>query len=542
MSLTNIMLLYTTCTKQISGILRDPLSVLSSWKETVVNAFTDACNEVGRRIILHFVKRLNKRGLKVESVIVRENLFCVELHGIEISNGFFEAGNFDIPFVPSCTVGKVIVSQHSWNFLTETPTITLSDITLNIDVNSYILANILTEENTQTTDLEHASNVCAATPLLTSIDELYDFIKLRLEILFNACTVSAENIEVIFQCGLDTFGKRKAMFTSIIKSVDAKKAKCSLHNLEVIIEERIVACTIQDIDLNFDWTTRHCQVNINNGKSCNLHLTAKSIFVLSNFFKQLSENVRCINQSRLRGSRMTQENDNVIASTNLIAKFYVRDINARLELEVDANTDAGNGVSNSTDEETTFILTVSDLEASYHLVDEALDISAKSIASTVGYVHDGIRFQMVRANRTDVSWDLDVKITEIVIQTSQHIVEKLAILFKINTMLDEYSLLYNESEQTTFNFVNIQRTHVTFSYYNSPYDKKKLLRGHWKHIVKLIPHCDLDITFPLIMLKYKRGINAVIEGYVSELLATQKVRCVKKIIAGTAKRKWKSML
>jgi hypothetical protein len=139
-------------------------------------------------------------------------------------------------------------------------------------------------------------------------------------------------------------------------------------------------------------------------------------------------------------------------------------------------------------------------------------------------------------------WCVNVSIPSIYIRTRQAIIDTMIVLFTFNMIWNEYDILYTHAESIKFKIFNIDDIHIRFKYYNSPIDYKKILKGNWKHLLKLVPHCDMAITFPSIILKYQIGWENVLDAYLKEIFVTQRLRCIKKILIGTAKKKIKNMI
>lgn len=175
----------------------------------------------------------------------------------------------------------------------------------------------------------------------------------------------------------------------------------------------------------------------------------------------------------------------------------------------------------------------------YDVYTEHLYATVDKAQTTIGYINSMMELDMTN---TQGFWNINVTVPDIYIRTSQQVVDKIIILFTFNVVFSEYDLLFNRSDAIKFKRVNISNFNVRFKYYNSPCDYRKVLKGHWKYLVRLIPHCDLSITVPTVILRYQVGWDDLIEAYIKELISTQKLRCAKKVIIGTAKRKFLNFL
>ena len=186
-----------------------------------------------------------------------------------------------------------------------------------------------------------------------------------------------------------------------------------------------------------------------------------------------------------------------------------------------------------------FTIKLTSVHMVYETYKEALFIEAAKIQTTVGYIDETVRMRMTNEGGF---WDVNVSIPSVYIRTRQAIVDTLVVLFTFNTMWNEYDILYNTADTIKFRNFIVDDIHVRFKYYNSPIDYRKVFKGNWKHLIKLVPHCDLSITFPSIILRYQVGWEDVVDAYLKELLTTQRLRCVRKVVVGTAKRKLKKLL
>ena len=171
-------------------------------------------------------------------------------------------------------------------------------------------------------------------------------------------------------------------------------------------------------------------------------------------------------------------------------------------------------------------------------VKDEISLDIEQIQTTIGYVPDPIN--MFMKNVHGVYWDIDLTVPEIYIRTSQSIVDSLLVILNFNIVWNEYDLLYN-NEAIRFRNVSVNETLLRITYYNSPIDYKKLLRGNWKYLLKLVPPCDLSVNLPRVLMQYHVGWEEVIEEYMKEIVSTQKIRCVKKVIVGVTKRKMRKL-
>jgi hypothetical protein len=175
----------------------------------------------------------------------------------------------------------------------------------------------------------------------------------------------------------------------------------------------------------------------------------------------------------------------------------------------------------------------------YNLMKEQLLASIHKIQTTIGYIDDPVTLKMKNVGGY---WDVDLNIPEVYVRTSQYVVDKIIVLFTFNALWSEYDMIYSSAESIRFRHVYVSDIYMRFKYYNNPVDYKKILKGNWKYLVRLIPHCDLSLTFPNTIIKYQVGWEDLVDTYVKELISKQKLYCVKKMIVGTAKRKFKKIM
>ena len=216
-----------------------------------------------------------------------------------------------------------------------------------------------------------------------------------------------------------------------------------------------------------------------------------------------------------------------------IVGFQMRDLQFTLDIF------KGSDLYNTRERTERFTLKLWGGQLEYDSLRERLLASIRKVQTTVGYIDDQLLLKM---RNVGGYWDVDLKVPEIYVRTSQHIVDKIVILFNFNVQWNEYYMIYNIDDAVSFRNVYISDIEMRFKYYNSPTDYRKILRGNWKHLIRLIPHCDVSLTFPNTIIKYVAGWEDLVDAYLKEMLLNQKLRCVKKVIVGTAKRKFKKLV
>lgn len=162
-----------------------------------------------------------------------------------------------------------------------------------------------------------------------------------------------------------------------------------------------------------------------------------------------------------------------------------------------------------------------------------------SIQSTIGYIKEPIRMEL---RSVGTLWDAYVNIPQIYIETSQRIVDNMMVLLNFNILWNDYDLLYNSNETIKFRHVVVEDIHVSSTYYNSPVDVKKIFKGNWRSVLKLIPPCNISLTLPKLIMSYHVGWEDVLDKYITTMVHTQKMKCAKKVIIGVAKRKARRFL
>ena len=182
---------------------------------------------------------------------------------------------------------------------------------------------------------------------------------------------------------------------------------------------------------------------------------------------------------------------------------------------------------------------------SFYLVSALLDISflrpqvrisIQQVQSTIGFLEDPVDLTMVMVGQSGKYWDLSVSVPKVSIRTSQHIVGTLITLFSFHATWNSYIFLYNINEGIQFRNCTINPVHVVATFYSNPIDYSKVLVGNWKQFLKLIPLCDFRITLPCVIEKWKPGWDEVIDGYLKEIIATQKTKCAKKLALAFVKK------
>jgi len=175
----------------------------------------------------------------------------------------------------------------------------------------------------------------------------------------------------------------------------------------------------------------------------------------------------------------------------------------------------------------------------YDVKEEHLTVMVDKVQTTVGYIDDVVSLRMKRCGDF---WDADIHISDVYIRTSQDLMDKIVVLFTFNSLYNECVMLYNVEDVIKFRKVIVNDVYVRFKYYNSPVNYRKLLTGNWKTLARLIPHCDVSLTFPNVVIQYQVGWDDLFDAYLKEMFVSQRVKCIKKVILGTAKRKLRSFV
>ena len=244
----------------------------------------------------------------------------------------------------------------------------------------------------------------------------------------------------------------------------------------------------------------------------------------------VSEMAEILNDTMSNHSVVQETKRTIVTSFD---KFVLKDLNVLVDFY------RGSDVQGSRIVDEGFTIKLTGVDVEYKTCMETLSINVEKVQTTVGYIDDPVHVQMSNDNGF---WDVNVSIPSVYIRTRQAIVDTMIVLFTFNVVWNEYDMLYNNAETIKFKNFIVDDINIRFKYYNSPVDYRKILKGNWKHLMKLVPHCDLSITFPSVILKYQVGWEDVIDAYLKELITTQRLRCVRKVVVGTAKRKLKGLV
>ncbi|KAJ3044603.1 DNA polymerase delta catalytic subunit [Rhizophlyctis rosea] len=145
----------------------------------------------------------------------------------------------------------------------------------------------------------------------------------------------------------------------------------------------------------------------------------------------------------------------------------------------------------------------------YDAVRERVLVSVRKVQTTIGYIDDIMTLKM---RNVGGSWDVDLDVPEIYIRTSQHIVDKIIVLFNFNVQWIEYYMIYNVDDTVRFRHVHISDVQMRFKYYNSPADYKKILKGNWRYLRNMpadrYPSYSLDTVAEKEIGEQKRDVDA----------------------------------
>jgi hypothetical protein len=315
------------------------------------------------------------------------------------------------------------------------------------------------------------------------------------------------------------------------------------------VENIIIPMLTMELD-----TKRNATVDGKDLKCIEVHLCGDSFFVLSLFFQIFAENQRVIcKRNFVPGSPPAEKEISRMIAESLsenLKDFLFADESSRSRSTVKKQENVVNKITvKNTDiivdfhrgsdmfkcrlEENKLTVRARNCYMNGDFQNSKFQMMIQSVHTTVGYVDDKI---CIIATLVDPYWDLLISIPEVNVRTSQKIIEGFMVMFQFNVLWNEYDLLYNESEAIKFRNVTIEEIRGNFEYHSSPIDFKKALHGHWKQMIRLIPPCDIKITFPQMTLRYHRGWEELFSAYLQEMTDTQKVRVAKKVLVGVAKR------
>lgn len=404
----------------------------------------------------------------------------------------------------------------------------------------------------------------------------------------DAQQVIADYIDNIFQTAKITINDISVTTISDISMSNVEKHTMTLHmnkihnrsfthwttsDITFKIYPTRPAAIISSFDISFNGTDGILIADFSETENIRFSMCGDSGFILSMFIQQLLENQRLVD-SKSNGDEVDQPNYAQVHEehvSKLIAKNvaetmtqYILDDSSDNAAETQKPIPILRGIKCRNLNFTLDIFKGSDANGNrffqiernamttghftfkgwggyleYSLQQEFLVASVNKVQTTIGYVDNTITMKM--RHSYGGFWNVMFDIPDVYVRTSQSIIDKMIVLFNFNGIWNEYDLLYNQGDSIKFKTVDISDVNVRFKYYNAPIDYNKVLRGNWKHVAKLIPHCDLSITLPNIILRYQIGWEDVIDAYIKELLTTQKIRCIKKVIYSTAKRKIKDI-
>ena len=486
----------------------------------------------------------------------------------------------DIPFsVYSCTISKITITVSKIDNIKVD--ITDMDLVLNV-CNIPKLSNDPVSDMSDISDVDSIDDISQLPNIsdISSQDEMEmsekniddQIMAEGIEILenfirnaVNGVSFSAKNTNVTFltELGVSHKSKRHEM-KLVIGSLEARNwshVELSCMTFYVCAPQQTAYIPNISADL-LDNGDLH--VDCKNSNPVNISLCGDSYFIFTFFLQLFFENQRYITKKYLQNEvkmesikssseiashifKSVQENINEIlfeekemkrkrseGGTEWVRTLMISHLDFNLDLH------KGSDFQCSRMEADKITARVFDTCMSCDFQNDKIMLSIQKVQTTIGYISEPINVYMQSVDK--YYWDLNVSVPDIFVRTSQYVVDSMLIIFNFNVVWNEYDLLYNTEENIRFRTIIIEPTHITARYFNSPIDYKKVLIGNWKYMLKLIPPCDITLTIPKMVQKYRLGWGEVIDEYMKEVVSTQKYKCVKKVIVGVTKRKVRKLL
>lgn len=414
------------------------------------------------------------------------------------------------------------------------------------------------------------------TPIIKDLEDAKKIVEDLIDDTLRFTQVSLNDIRLFTVSGLTLGNSIKHTMNVRISNINNVRRSHSLHSFlkwEVNDAVGYICQNVPAVNIpRFLMMVEDGRICADFNETDNIHvaLCGDAGFIFSTFVQQIVENLRILNRknvlrkhgtstpinhdlvakevTRSLEETMTKSTDNAcmtevtkmtsgtIKTTRMfpeITGFQLRDLQFTLDIF------KGSDLHNTRERTERFTVKLWGGYMEYDPIRERLLSSIRKIQTTVGYIDDPLTLKM---RNVGGYWDADLKVPEIYVRTSQHIVDKIIILFNFNVQWNEYYMIYNVEDSVRFRHVYISDIEMRFIYYNSPMDYKKVLKGNWKNLVRFIPHCDINLTFPNTIIKYVSGWEDLVDAYLKEMFTNQKLRCVKKVIVGTAKRKLKKIV
>jgi len=492
----------------------------------------------------------------------------IVIDNIALNSDFLERYT---PYTVPLLFNKFTVSNVKLSWKDGTIHVEINDIKIGVDVSSDVLKKeepekepLSPSEISPPTVAQEPSLNTEEQETLIVIDNWNDAMMVlrdHIDHVLKTMKVSIANVQLESTSNLSITNEEKHVMSCFVDAIES----CSfdqwrVSNLMFYVCPTVPALIMSGFSLTLD-EREFVVAQFSETDSVTVGVCGDSTFIFSMFIQQILENQRILSKnyvddtnfdvrkdeklSRYLSKGIAESMSSLITETkstiepvlgknisHIVRGIEIRNLCFTLDLY------KGSDYTDSRIRTEKFTIKGWDGRIKYDIFKESLVGTVKKIQSTVGYIDDKITFRMQYLSGY---WDLDLDIPEIYIRTSQHIVDKTIILFTFNNIWNEYDILYNQGEDIKFRLARINDINIRFKYYNSPLERNKILTGNWKQLVRLVPHCDLSITFPNVTLKYQEGWGDLVDAYVNEMLTSQKVKCVKKVIVGTTKRKLKKL-
>lgn len=367
--------------------------------------------------------------------------------------------------------------------------------------------------------------------------------------LVNGSFVYFTNVKLGITTALDfTSDEKKHLMVATLEQVEITTNTLHMENLKFYVCYPMETLVVDKVCINKTKTEIVC--DFEDAKKVKLLFCADSYFILSLFLGMFIENQNKISQvlqkdfidkNKLKETLLSQLDMKFSQiqekqETQEIEKpkpRYFKLVNASLFFTFFQKSDLKK--TRLLTEKTSFKFSQVNIESD--ISKETIQVDIQNVSSTFGFIQDPIKFTMKKVGEN--YWDVYLNIPQVNITTSQNLVNNMIVFLNFNDLFTEYDILYSQKDIIKFRNVIIDDCYFVFNYVNTPINYKNILKGKWLHLFKMIPPCDIDITFPKTILKYHTGWESVTSAYTSLIFNTQKVRALKKVVVGVAKKKWK---
>jgi hypothetical protein len=250
-----------------------------------------------------------------------------------------------------------------------------------------------------------------------------------------------------------------------------------------------------------------------------------SFFIISCFCQSVAENQRVL-------AKVKEKEKFSIKKINLVKEVQVKNVNIIVDFY------NGSDLDNKRMLHDRISMKIFEVVICCNFVKDTFLARFTKLQTTIGYVNKPAQLQMAYST-VENNWDLKVDIETLHIETSQNIVKHISVILNFQTLWNEYYLIFNNDDTIKFNRVIVNNIFFSTRYYNLPFSLKKVLKGNF---AQLIPLCDLKIKIPIVLLNDKTGWNEVVNSYFDSIIASQKMKCFRKVILGFAKKKVKNVM